>query len=590
MFSASKNYSCQSQSQTGASKMQKLFSPFSVVRSLCLLIATCLLFPFNDDNNTVHTSWCSHAFSSSTFRTVGRSHGPGLVSWGPQDPGWHRSIISTTRLTTTTPVPNRNGNEEDGTTVGVFQKAKQKFKARPGAYMMIPVIAALVGWITNWLAVQMIFYPIQYRGIPLWIRPEVPLGLIGWQGIVPCKTRTMSTALVEMVTTQLLTVREAFGRLDAHEMANLLAPQIPPLGQQVLTDLLPSASITSPSFPFRLWTGITSHASLLFQWANIRFLTNMFHDLIQQCDSIFSLKDCVVNQMVQDRSKLGELFRKVGQKELDFLTNSGLWFGFLLGLIQMAVALVWENPWSLSIGGMVVGLATNWLALKWIFEPVHPTRVGPFVLQGMFLQRQKEVAAEFAAFFATQVVNSVNIWNSILTDPSTTPALTQLLARNHFGQLLKFVSFGLVSEGAIQSVTRQCINRLPQFLPGNLHQYVDKTLGLETTLRLRMEAMSPAKFERVLHPIFEEDELTLILAGGALGFAAGLIQQGLETGAIQWKSPIPMARRMLGALDGCRKKINSLAMTLLGQTGSKGDSDHSSDKDYTGDADPHEGD
>ena len=33
-------------------------------------------------------------------------------------------------------------------------------------------------------AVQMIFYPIQFRGIPIWRRHEVPLGLIGWQGIV----------------------------------------------------------------------------------------------------------------------------------------------------------------------------------------------------------------------------------------------------------------------------------------------------------------------------------------------------------------------------------------------------------------------
>jgi hypothetical protein len=45
--------------------------------------------------------------------------------------------------------------------------------------------------------------------------------------------------------------------------------------------------------------------------------------------------------------------------------------------------------------------------------------------------------------------------------------------------------------------------------------------------------MTSAKFERVLHPIFEEDELTLILAGGFLGFAAGLIQQGIEV-CVTW--------------------------------------------------------
>ena len=52
-----------------------------------------------------------------------------------------------------------------------------------------------------------------------------------------------------------------------------------------------------------------------------------------------------------------------------------------------------------------------------------------------------------------------------------------------------------------------------------------------------MERMSSAKFERVLHPIFEEDELTLILAGGFLGFLAGLIQQVIKTGYLwEWTS------------------------------------------------------
>lgn len=80
-------------------------------------------------------------------------------------------------------------------------------------------------------------------------------------------------------------------------------------------------------------------------------------------------------------------------------------------------------------------------------------------------------------------------------------------------------------------------------------------MGLEHTLRTKMEAMTPARFERVLHPIFEEDELTLILAGAALGFAAGLIQQGLETGAIKLKNPIP---RLRATLKGARKRLQRL--------------------------------
>ena len=57
-----------------------------------------------------------------------------------------------------------------------------------------------------------------------------------------------------------------------------------------------------------------------------------------------------------------------------------------------------EVPWANSVllihrvalpVGAIVGYLTNWIALKLIFEPVEPTRIGPFLLHGMFLQRQQ---------------------------------------------------------------------------------------------------------------------------------------------------------------------------------------------------------
>lgn len=200
----------------------------------------------------------------------------------------------------------------------------------------------------------------------------------------------------------------------------------------------------------------------------------------------------------------------------------------------MVVALFYDNPWTLSIGGLIVGMATNWLALKWIFEPVNPTRFGPFILQGQFLRRQKEVAAEFSKFFANNILSSKQVWNSILTDPTTSPSFYALFA-GHFIKFADRIKGCLrinVEPEVVQMATNRAMEKLPNHIPV-LHSYIDRTLGLESTLRVKMEAMTSSQFERVLHPIFEEDELTLILAGAALGFAAGLVQQGLETGKIK---------------------------------------------------------
>lgn len=447
---------------------------------------------------------------------------------------------------------------QDDKPIGPLRRAVQKFRARPGTYLLIPFVAAVVGWFTNWLAVQMIFYPINFWGIPLFRRPEIPLGLVGWQGIVPCKTRPMTETMVTMVTSQLLTVKEAFGRVDPREVAKLLAPKVPEMTQEIVKEVVPVQWLVG--LPGALFAGLDSVSQTILRHFNFRFLTGFTKAMQQNIDQIFDIQACVVSQMMADRNMLGQLFRRCGQNELDFLVNSGIWFGFLLGLIQMVVALFWDNPWSLSIGGGIVGLATNWLALKWIFEPVNPTRVGPFVLQGQFLRRQVEVAKEFSFFFANKILTSEKMFQSMLTDPKTSPAFGALFA-SHFsrfvGGIARGFGFGLEPE-TLNMVTDKALNKLPNYLPV-VFPYMDKVMGLEATLRVKMEQMTSQQFERVLHPIFEQDELTLTIAGGVLGFLAGLVQQGLETGAIKvpdfWT---PLKKRVGPATKGLRSAPGKL--------------------------------
>jgi hypothetical protein len=55
-------------------------------------------------------------------------------------------------------------------------------------------------------------------------------------------------------------------------------------------------------------------------------------------------------------------------------------------------------------------------------------------------------------------------------------------------------------------------------------------LDIEKTLAQRLKLLSPTEFEDLLHPVFQEDELILICAGGVLGAVAGLGQTRLGWG------------------------------------------------------------
>lgn len=380
---------------------------------------------------------------------------------------------------------------------GIFHQGFHTFILDWKAYCFIPLVAGFVGWFTNYLAVQMIFYPIRWKGIPIRRTEGEPLGLVGWQGIIPAKTKKMSEAMVNVTINELLSMEETIKRLEPQRVADILAPEVPEMLEDVLEDYLKNQN--SPA-PFRaLVKSVLNEKNKGGKWLvselfGRKFLVDLTIDMQKNIVPVFNVLNCVTGKMVADRTLLGKLFQKTGGKELKFLTDSGLWFGFLLGCLQMIVSIYCDNPWTLSIGGLIVGLATNWLALKWIFEPVEPLRIGPIVLQGMFLKRQKQVADDFSEFFATRILNSKEIWNSILSDPSTSPSFRSMFARNLVNLWGAVITDGGTSksiqekdalgERNLNKAVSQVTFKLPyHFQKTSFHSYVDETLKIKETLQ-----------------------------------------------------------------------------------------------------------
>src|SRR5699024_5522988 len=72
-------------------------------------------------------------------------------------------------------------------------------------YVVIPLVVALLAWSTNWIAVQMTFYPIEFFGI----RP-----IFGWQGIIPSKAEKMAGILVDQTLSKIGSIDEFFQQME----------------------------------------------------------------------------------------------------------------------------------------------------------------------------------------------------------------------------------------------------------------------------------------------------------------------------------------------------------------------------------------
>ena len=77
-------------------------------------------------------------------------------------------------------------------------------------YASIPVVAGLVGWGTNWAAIELTFKPLRFIGI----RP-----FLGWQGIIPSKAARMASIFVDSTMIKLGTLPELFQQMEPDVIA-----------------------------------------------------------------------------------------------------------------------------------------------------------------------------------------------------------------------------------------------------------------------------------------------------------------------------------------------------------------------------------
>jgi uncharacterized membrane protein YheB (UPF0754 family) len=374
----------------------------------------------------------------------------------------------------------------------LYKRISTAVKSKPIEYATIPCVAAFVGISTNYMGVQMLFYPIEYIGSSIRRFENAPYGIFGWQGVVPARTKKMAMRLVDIVTRDLLSLSEAFGKLDARIFAGLMTD---PVVEAVREDC------------GRYWAMILKPVLPLI-------LTKVVRELQGEIEDILDLPSVVLNAFVRDKVVLVELFQKVGRVELDFLVKSGFGFGFFLGLFQMGLWAVKPKPWTLPVAGALVGYVTNWIAIKLLFEPAEPVEIGPLTVQGLFESRQKEVSEEFGHFMESRVLSS--------------PMLLDALANQNEQELFEFLRRQLpypipekVVRAAMQAIRNVASNPEEH---AEIHNYVQRQLDIEETLSRRLKRLSPKNFENLLHPVFQEDENILIMVGGVLGAIAGLLQ------------------------------------------------------------------
>jgi len=387
-------------------------------------------------------------------------------------------------------------------------------------YLSLPFISAIIGYVTKVVAIRMMFQPIEFFGIKPWF---------GWQGIIPRNAERMAGISVDSMTSHLITVREVFNRLDPERVAGELEAPMTEAMERITHEI---AERYQPGLWNALPEFVRRRIISRVQADMPQTVAQIMEELRKRIDYLFDLKAMVVGNLVRDKRLLNRIFWETGRQEFKFFGTAGFYFGFGIGVVQMITWVFYKEPWILPTFGLFVGFASDWLALQMLFRPLRARRIFGLKVQGLFLQRQQEVAHDYGNLIADQILTPAKFWEAVLCGPLS-DRLFEVVQRNvklavdeQAGAARPLVALMIGSKKYNEmklAVAEALMRELPAALQ-SVNGYAEDAMDIRNTLITKMRAMTPEQFEGMLRPVFKQDEWLLITVGAVLGFLVGELQ------------------------------------------------------------------
>jgi uncharacterized membrane protein YheB (UPF0754 family) len=193
---------------------------------------------------------------------------------------------------------------------------------------IIPVISAFIGWVTNWIAIKMLFHPRE---------PQKILG-ITFHGIFPKRQHQFAEKLGKLVSAEFLSFSDIEQKISDPDNLKKIMPMI----EKHVDDFL-RVKLRDEMPVLSMFIGDKTIASLkkvfmqeieiLFPQVMKQFASNLKNEL--------DLENIVIKKVAGFSSdKLEEVLYQIMSKEFRFVEIIGAVIGFIIGVVQVVITLV----------------------------------------------------------------------------------------------------------------------------------------------------------------------------------------------------------------------------------------------------------
>ncbi|GLZ40385.1 DUF445 family protein [Actinokineospora sp. NBRC 105648] len=389
-------------------------------------------------------------------------------------------------------------------------------------YVSMPFVAAVIGYVTKRVAIEMMFRPLRFVGL---VEP-----FLGWQGVVPRNSARMIRVSAELITSRLVDPREIVERLDPDEVARQIQGPLLVTVDEIAREVL------EKHHP-QLWEMLPILAQDLIikqvQAGSPALVRKVMAEIRANIGEVLDVQQVAVSALERDKELLVRLVRDISRPEMAFIARCGIYFGFVLGLVQTAVWALTREPLVLPIFGAAIGWFTDWLAIKLVFFPRERTRLfGLVPFQGVFQRRRAEVARQYGDLIAREVMTVPNIVDGILRGPKSDRLLAMIqrhVQKSVDEQASIAKPFVAVAVGTrrFQEMKHDAADKAMTRLTSTAlyaEPYAREALDIGNTIAAKMNELSREEYEGLLRPAFRQDEWKLIAVGAVIGALVGHLQ------------------------------------------------------------------
>ena len=189
-------------------------------------------------------------------------------------------------------------------------------------------ISATIGWITNWVAIKMLFRP----------HKEISFGLFKIQGLIPKRRAEIGSGIANIIQNELISVKDVISNIDREEFSKRLDSSIDKvLEKNLKAKVKEKFPVLQMFFTDRMAKDVSNTIKDIIM-GNQEKIFEIFSNYAEEnIDFEVIISDKISNFSL---NKLEEIITFLAKKELKHIEIIGAILGMLIGAVQYLITLL----------------------------------------------------------------------------------------------------------------------------------------------------------------------------------------------------------------------------------------------------------